>query len=418
MKKIVLILCVIFVVSVLTADSRIKTIADLQNMSNKERKDYFFEMYEQIMNLRDLYILEELHQDWENEAWVNDEKIIYTWSTEGFLDEMLWLTWEEGAWQNAQWQIHTNNAEGYPIETLYKMWEPISGTWMDMAMILYTYDANWNMIEMLMQMWFIDQWMDASRYTMTYNNDNNPIQVLSQEWDFEGGTGWLNSGLETYTYDGLFLQEILDQMWENDSEWITNHRLTFTEAGNAYPATELRENWNLVEWTNDWYHQFFYDNDWNEIQTLEQDWEDDQWVNWEDHYYTYEDGYQIERLTYRWEGGRDWVNHSFNTYTWGTLDAEDNSISPDNVPILTNYPNPFSETTTISFSTTERTENTGILIYNLKGQEVKTLILSGNEVSVVWNGKDNNGSQVANGVYLYKIKAGKYTSTKKMILMK
>ncbi|HHV36435.1 MAG TPA: hypothetical protein GXX77_01180, partial [Candidatus Cloacimonetes bacterium] len=38
--------------------------------------------------------------------------------------------------------------------------------------------------------------------------------------------------------------------------------------------------------------------------------------------------------------------------------------------------------------------------------------------SVVWNGKDNNGRDVSSGVYYYKMNAGKYSSTKKMVLMK
>jgi flagellar hook assembly protein FlgD len=37
---------------------------------------------------------------------------------------------------------------------------------------------------------------------------------------------------------------------------------------------------------------------------------------------------------------------------------------------------------------------------------------------VIWDGKDNQGQEVASGVYFYKIKAGDYSETKKMILMK
>ncbi len=94
-----------------------------------------------------------------------------------------------------------------------------------------------------------------------------------------------------------------------------------------------------------------------------------------------------------------------------------------------NYPNPFkpsgagrSPATTISFSTTESTENTELVIYNLKGQKVKTLIDERLEAGIhqlVWNGKDDNGNSVSSGVYLYKMRSdGRYTSTKKMILLK
>ena len=101
------------------------------------------------------------------------------------------------------------------------------------------------------------------------------------------------------------------------------------------------------------------------------------------------------------------------------------ATDPNLIPIVTalegNYPNPFNPTTTISFSTMESTENTEIVIYNLKGQKIKTIV---NEIllagvhTVVWDGTDENSKRVSSGVYLYKMQAGNYIETKKMILMK
>ena len=95
---------------------------------------------------------------------------------------------------------------------------------------------------------------------------------------------------------------------------------------------------------------------------------------------------------------------------------------------LSNYPNPFGSSTTISFNlTTEHTENKEINIYNIKGQKVKTLDLSGNcRINVkateslshiVWNGKDESGKQVSSGIYFYNLKNGKYSFTRKMLLI-
>jgi len=99
--------------------------------------------------------------------------------------------------------------------------------------------------------------------------------------------------------------------------------------------------------------------------------------------------------------------------------------SGSNVPILAtelgaNYPNPFNPTTTISFTLKEASD-VKIDVYNITGQYVKTLInkhLEADNHNIVWNGNDNEGKSVSSGVYLYKMQAGKYTSTKKMILMK
>ncbi|MBN1326435.1 MAG: T9SS type A sorting domain-containing protein [Candidatus Cloacimonetes bacterium] len=224
-----------------------------------------------------------------------------------------------------------------------------------------------------------------------------------------------------YTYDGLFLEEILEQMWENESIWVDNQRTTYTEAGNNYPADRLEEGWDLVNWTNQRYSQYTYDVDWNEIEDYEQEWINGDWVNFETHFYTYDDGMMIERLTHRWETTRNWVNYHKQTMTYGTLDSEENTISPINDLLLTNYPNPFNPITTIYFSlNTEISENTELVIYNLKGQIIKKLAvsLSGVEGSASWNGTDNDNKPVSSGIYFYKLTTDNLEATKKMILMK
>jgi hypothetical protein len=84
-----------------------------------------------------------------------------------------------------------------------------------------------------------------------------------------------------------------------------------------------------------------------------------------------------------------------------------------------NYPNPFNPETTISYSVKEPSP-VRIEIFNSKGQKVRTLVnetQSTGWYSPVWNGKDDLGQPVSSGVYLYRMNAGAYHSTRKMILM-
>jgi fibronectin type 3 domain-containing protein len=94
------------------------------------------------------------------------------------------------------------------------------------------------------------------------------------------------------------------------------------------------------------------------------------------------------------------------------------------VPTVTalsgNYPNPFNPSTDVKFSLKEAAD-VQIDIFNIKGEKVKTLVNDHMEAayhSVTWNGNDDQGRTVGSGIYFYKMRAGKYTSTKKMILMK
>ncbi len=88
---------------------------------------------------------------------------------------------------------------------------------------------------------------------------------------------------------------------------------------------------------------------------------------------------------------------------------------------MTNYPNPFNPSTTISFEITSLDEDIQLEILNLKGQLIKEFEISNLQLGVnkvVWNGRDNSNISVSSGIYFYKIKNGIYTSSNKMILLK
>jgi len=88
---------------------------------------------------------------------------------------------------------------------------------------------------------------------------------------------------------------------------------------------------------------------------------------------------------------------------------------PQDYQLSQNYPNPFNPTTKISFSIPKAGLVT-LKIYNIIGQEVSTLV---NEVKSAGNyNVDFNGANLSSGVYFYAIKAGDFTSVKKMTLIK
>ncbi len=101
-------------------------------------------------------------------------------------------------------------------------------------------------------------------------------------------------------------------------------------------------------------------------------------------------------------------------------DSDENDIPMLTTKLGGNYPNPFNPETTISYSLKEN-QNVKIEIYNVKGQLVRTLVnqpQTAGDHTVIWTGTDNTNRPVASGLYYYKMTAGKYSSSKKMILMK
>jgi len=116
----------------------------------------------------------------------------------------------------------------------------------------------------------------------------------------------------------------------------------------------------------------------------------------------------------------DW-NHYDEYYRINPRDEDDviSNVSVDPTPgnsySVQNVPNPFTGSTTISFSLPQHVTGT-INVYNIHGQLVRSL--TPEDQSAVWNGLDENGKTVANGIYFYTISTSKDTYTKKMILMK
>ena len=87
-----------------------------------------------------------------------------------------------------------------------------------------------------------------------------------------------------------------------------------------------------------------------------------------------------------------------------------------------NYPNPFSTLTTISFNLatnyTNLHEQTQIEIYNIKGQKIRQYSIFNNQYSITWDGTDENGKKLTNGIYFYKLTAGNNSITKKLLIIR
>ncbi len=108
-----------------------------------------------------------------------------------------------------------------------------------------------------------------------------------------------------------------------------------------------------------------------------------------------------------------------NDQSFGQISVKVREI-PSEFSISQNYPNPFNPTTSIKYAIPQDAR-VSLVIYNMLGQVVKTLVDQEQEAgyyTVRWDGTNDFGGKVASGIYIYRIVAGKYTSTMKMNLIK
>jgi|GEM_PF-3369262 len=122
-------------------------------------------------------------------------------------------------------------------------------------------------------------------------------------------------------------------------------------------------------------------------------------------------------------GAVTWSNEtwSFCVQTGtGVADENQGHGSPAAFTLLQNYPNPFNQSTKIRFNL-PRASFVSLNIYDLLGRKVRILVsehLSPGFKSVLWDARNDSEEEVASGIYFYQIKAGDFTDTKKLVLVK
>ena len=99
--------------------------------------------------------------------------------------------------------------------------------------------------------------------------------------------------------------------------------------------------------------------------------------------------------------------------------AEDVNL-PKQFSLSQNFPNPFNPTTVIKYALPLACE-VQITVYNILGQRVRTLVDKRQDAGykrIEWDSKNEAGHEVASGIYFYRIKAGKFADSKKMVILK
>ncbi|MFC1724061.1 kelch repeat-containing protein [candidate division KSB1 bacterium] len=105
----------------------------------------------------------------------------------------------------------------------------------------------------------------------------------------------------------------------------------------------------------------------------------------------------------------------------GKKSIKDETIGlPKTYDLSQNYPNPFNPETSIKYQL-PKASKVMLKIFNILGQEVKTLLNETKKAgyyNIKWDGRNNLGLKAASGIYIYRISAGEFIKTRKMVLLK
>ena len=107
-------------------------------------------------------------------------------------------------------------------------------------------------------------------------------------------------------------------------------------------------------------------------------------------------------------------------YTTTVEETTDTPASPQAFALLDNYPNPFNPETRIAYAI-PRAARVEIAVFDMLGRIVRTLLADHaamGQYQMFWDGRDDQGELLGSGVYMYRMRAGNFVASKKMVLLR
>ena len=377
----------------------------------------------------------EVNEKKKNDIWENYSKEIYQYNQFDSLVNDTKYFWSSGEWKENWRIIHEFENNGNKIAEYYQNWQ--NGNWIingfphyysydkenrlisetfkfyttfgDVVEVnnIYTYDNHSKLLTKLSK----DSnnsgpWEDNRLQEYYYNNEGQLNSMVVKDWR----NYWKNNGKVTYKYNsfGKLISEIW-QIW--DSSWVNSERILINYDDRENKISEFNDYWKGTSWNySSGSGRTLYNYDSNNNCTLElaAAWIDDQWTA------------RKENLVFQDSFGRtfNFYTFKFNAYykPFNTTAVTDYKISNVTQFVLKqNYPNPFNPKTTIKYSILKSSFVT-LKVYDMLGKEVTTLV---NEERGTGNYKvDFDGSYLPSGVYFYRMQAGIFSETKKLVLLK
>jgi Secretion system C-terminal sorting domain len=363
-------------------------------------------------------MLSDLLEQWSNGQWVDVDRKTYTYDASNNMHSELYEHWLDSQWVNRTLNTYTYDANRHLLSNLIEAWD---GGWLNYGCYTYTYDASGNMLSDSYVFWSFDQFLVYYpwRDTLTYDENGHILTELHE-------VGWVgpfvNDNRWTYTYDSTWaIVSKLNEKWLN-GQWVPGQRYTYTYDAEGSMLFWLTELWSNDQWVNSERSTYAYDAEGNLTSLWHYGWLNSSWTS-----------------TDIGEGGGFGVSDSAgNTYDLGygynctlirklivTGVASQSGNLPAVCSLSQNYPNPFNPTTKIQFTIVSAKSGSAsggnrqltiVNVYDVLGREVATLV---NEVKEPGTYTVQfSGSGLACGVYFYRLQAGSFVQTKKLLLLR
>lgn len=390
-----------------------------------------------------------LTQDWiGDDSWGDASRMLFSYNEAGLMVQVLGEYFEDGNWiTEFKTTMEYNNNLITKEVMLFYVGEEIHFTSM-----MYEYSYNGSKInEIIRSSWDLGDWeldsKDVYEYTgelvtritgyspigldpwnlsdesiISYDNQNREIEYLSKLYE---GDSFVNEELTTTEYyKNELVSIILSKSWDPDTEVWSEDNFTLMEY--TYDTND-----NLINDMTTFSYGVMgisilmklqtinqYDGNNYLVESIDYFWEESIGFSEQNKsvYTNHSNGninYIIDYIPY---GDDDWLETQKHIYDYeGAVSVKDETQLPVDFSLAQNYPNPFNPTTIIPYSI-NNTENVKLVIYDLLGNYITTLV---DAIHTSGNYKvEFNATELASGTYIYSLVKGTQTISKKCLLLK
>jgi hypothetical protein len=342
---------------------------------------------------------------------------------------------DEGAWQNEIDNEFVYSSEGAMTQKTVRLWDQEQHLWMNSARYTYSYRWDGLVSNATMEMWNQGAWS----VNRTQDYEYQDTRLVHITYQIRSGNAWTNLYYYTHDYDNLNrLESLLIQSWSGETQSWNDYYFYEYEYDNEDRKTQE----TLAIWTGmvrmDYSRKDYeYDGETVSVMIYSMYTEGDGWFLSNRHEYAYTDNaltldhlfdyvngawIESERITYVNDSEGNpltWLDETYNeawtpfrrgSNEYGVVSQGD-PVAAHEIPRLTCRPNPMRASAMIEASRA-LPETAFIMIYDARGRKIRTL--SGK----IWDGRDDSGKPVSDGLYLLRTTTGGVTLTGKAILIR
>lgn len=387
---------------------------------------------------------EDIDEDWDPDAnggqgaWIPSGRAVFTYNEQGNLLVNTTEIYDESSGMHVIfWRTtRTYDTSGqFVIQSLFET--AFSGPLQPSTRRTFEYDGNGNVTREFIESYdsMTSQWQNSTNEHTTYDSNEEVVEQLREVWD-ETLNDWVNNWRTqtVFTPNSSDPTEIVetDQSWDSGlGDWMNVQRYvtTFTTGGETNTIVDLFQTWDPTApgkqgaWINDSRSTFIFTSAGNFVEIVDQNWDpaagggQGDWVNeWRDTFVEDQRGLIVENLTEEWDGTQ-WVNYFRLLLEWEELAGV---AVEDDQPALryaleANYPNPFSQTTTIRFELS-LPEHVTLEVFDVLGRRVLKPVdgpttAGRHEVTI-------EGAELAGGMYFYRLRGEGINASRTMVLMR